>query len=196
MCESFRMPTPTSLRHLIPEACVRRARLLPAVFAVASLLGLLASPPAACAAAAAASGAAQPHIELPTGWTSEAPRGEGATQHALYSDHQTAFELTVRPKMDYAANVDLMAFAARAKKNTARASKLANRQETALTTREVAGHKTVEYEISGEFEGRRFRYRHIALQCGDNFCLLSCSTSPSRWDSAQAKFDELVARLK
>jgi len=89
-----------------------------------------------------------------------------------------------------------MAYGRLAKEADAKESKLVNRRETELRERNIAGRATVEYEITGEFEGFRVHDRIIILSFGDYFCQLVCWTTPSRWQEAQEKFDELVSRLK
>jgi hypothetical protein len=160
--------------------------------AVAGLSAFLA---VAAAGPLAAQAPATPRVDLPQGWQDRPTSSPTAAQHAKYSDRVTDFELTVRPKMDLAANVDLKAFVEKMRKGTASNSKLANRQETPPVELQVAGRPTIQYDITGEYNGNRYSYRQIFLQCGDNYCMLSCSTTPSHWLAAQPRFDELVARL-
>ena len=119
-----------------------------------------------------------------------------AVQFAVNEDAAAYFELVVEPRADFAKSDDLMAYARLAKEAKAKQSKLVNRRETELRERNIAGRATVEYEITGEFEGLKLHYRIIILSFGDYFCQLVCWTSPSRWQEAQEKFDELVSRLK
>lgn len=123
---------------------------------------------------------------------------KGAVQFAVYSDLDAYFILVLEPKADFADNVDLMAWAKMVKKNSANAkgTTLANRKETEIQERKVNGRATVEYEITGELNGVKLRYRNIMLRSGDYYCKLACWTTPSHWEDAQAKFNELVSRLK
>jgi hypothetical protein len=117
-------------------------------------------------------------------------------QFAEHEDAGAYFELVVEPRSDFAKSDDLMAYARLAKEAKAKRSKLVNRQETELRERNVAGRATVEYEVTGEYEGLKLHYRMINLSFGDYFCQLVCWTTPSHWQEAQGKFDELVSRLK
>ena len=45
-------------------------------------------------------------------------------------------------------------------------------------------------------KGIDVHFRIIMLQRGNYFCKLGCWTTPSYWDGAQAKFDELVPNLR
>jgi hypothetical protein len=117
-------------------------------------------------------------------------------QFAVHEDAGAYFELVVEPRSDFAESDDLTAYARLVKEATAKRSKLVNRRETELRERNVAGRATVEYEVTGEFEGLKLHYRYIILSVGDYFCQLVCWTTPSHWQGAQEKFDELVSRLK
>jgi hypothetical protein len=117
-------------------------------------------------------------------------------QFAKYEDFVAYFELVIEPKLDFADSVDLMAWAKLVKEASAKGSTLANRKDTELRKRKVGARATVEYEVTGESKGVKLRFRNIMIQSGDHYCKLVCWTTPSHWEQAQAKFDELVGRLK
>jgi hypothetical protein len=135
-------------------------------------------------------------VELPEGWKSKTPTVKGISQYAEYPGLVAYFQLVLEPRSDFADSVDLMAWAKLVKENSAKTSKLANRKDTELRERKVGDRATVEYEVTGEIRGVKLRYRNIMVQSGDHYCKLVCWTTPSHWEEAQAKFDELVGRLK
>jgi hypothetical protein len=163
-------------------------------------LAFMALSPSGCSAQSTSSGAprqsARIRVDLPPGWQSLKPPVRTALQFAEYPDLAAYFELVIEPKSDFADNVDLMAWAKLVRENTAKASKLVNRKDTECRERKINGQATVEYEVTGESKGVKFHFRNILLQHGDYYCKLACWTTPSHWEDAQAKFDELVGRLK
>ncbi|MGO9599109.1 MAG: hypothetical protein ACLP7Q_14065 [Isosphaeraceae bacterium] len=169
---------------------------LDAHFAVVCLMLV---PPLACAQQAPSDGPAgrgTVQVDLPPGWQSKLPPVTTAVQFAVHEDAAAYFELVVEPRSDFAKSDDLMAYARLAKEAIAKQSKLVNRRETDLQERSIAGRATAEYEITGETGGVRLHYRIIILSFGGYFCRLVCWTTPSHWQEAQEKFDELVSRLK
>jgi hypothetical protein len=134
-------------------------------------------------------------VALQKGWEEGVP-DPSVEQFGQNNSAVAFFQLIVESKSDFAASLDLMTYAKKAKEHSAKSSKLANRTETALQRRRVAGRDTVEYEVLGEFKDTRLHYRHIALACGrESFCQLVCWTLPSHWDDVQGEFDALVKNL-
>jgi hypothetical protein len=149
------------------------------------------------APASPARASARVRVDLPPGWQTKVPPLKNIVQYAVDYADVAAFELLVEPKSDFAKGVDLMAWAKMVKKaNDARPSKLAERKETELRERKVSGKATVEYGITGETKLANLHYRIIMVEAGDHFCRLVCWTNPSHWEQDQAKFDDLVGRLK
>jgi hypothetical protein len=136
------------------------------------------------------------HLALPAGWVAKQSKIPTVVQFAEYPPLVAFFELVAEPKSDYSDTTDLMKWAALSKSVARQQSKLGNRQETELNRGSVAGHPTVEYEMTGESNGVKFRFRMIMLECNGCFCKFVCWTTPSHWDDAQPKFEEVVAALK
>ena len=138
---------------------------------------------------------APPEVALPNGWEARKSTLPHVLQFAKYSDPLAFFELSADAREDFVDSTDLMAWAKLVKASTAKSSRLLNREETELRQNSIAGRTTVEYEITGEFRNIKLHYRMIMLQVGGYYCKLGCWTTPSNWDAAQPKFDELVSYL-
>jgi hypothetical protein len=136
------------------------------------------------------------HLTLPQGWITKQSKLPNVIQFAEYPPLVAYFELVASPKADFSDDMTLMKWAALSRSTAAKTSKLENRSETELKTGSVAGRSTVEYEITGEIKGVKLRYRMIMLECNGCYCRLICWTTPSHWDEAQPKFEEVVRLLK
>ena len=134
--------------------------------------------------------------DLPAGWEARPLPDKGTSQFAVNTDQNAYYQLVTEPRDDFGANVDLHEWAKRVKENTAKTSKLEGRQDTELKARTVEGREVEEYEVTGEFKGIKYHFRSTMLRVGDCYCKMVFWTTPSHWDDAVAKFDELVGRLK
>lgn len=136
------------------------------------------------------------HLELPEGWTPKTPKFGTVLQFAEYPPLIAFIELVVEPKADFSDDTDLRKWASKIKAITARSTKLSNRAETELNAGNIGGRKTIEYEVAGENNGVKFRFRMIMLEVNGCFCKFACWTTPSHWEDAQPKFEEVVQRLR
>ncbi len=135
-------------------------------------------------------------IVLPSGWRSK-PNVKNEIQFAGLTGHEMYFQLMVEPKIDFADRIGLLEWAELVRKNSAKESTLINRKDTELRKRTVGERQTVEYEVTGELEsGLKLHFRSIMVESGSDYCKLVCWTTPSEWEAAQVKFDELVSRIK
>jgi hypothetical protein len=142
-------------------------------------------------------GAAPPvHVELPSGWEAKPPVAKTILQYATYPELGAYFQLIAEPKSDFAKKVDLLAWAKMVKENSAKTSTLAKREETALKQGKIGERATVEYEITGEAKDVKFHFRIIMVEFAGQYCKVVCWTTPSHWEAAQPKFEELVKQLK
>jgi hypothetical protein len=135
-------------------------------------------------------------IILPSGWRAK-PKVKNEIQFAGLTGHEIYFQLITEPKMDFADRIGLSEWAALVRKNSAKESTLINRIDTELRNKTVGKRQIVEYEVIGELEsGLKLHFRNIMLESGADYCKLVCWTTPSEWEAAQTKFDELVSRIK
>jgi hypothetical protein len=154
---------------------------------------LLMAPIVACLRSSAQSYVSPVVVDLPTGWHDHKPRDKKMFQLAQYPELDAWFELRGQPSADFTG---LMAWARLVKEHAAKQPKLAIRSMTDLKERTNAGRATVEYEVTGDIGGVNLHYRVIMLRVGDWFASLCCWTTPSHWEEAQPKFDELVGRVR
>ncbi|HEY7091020.1 MAG TPA: serine protease [Tepidisphaeraceae bacterium] len=136
------------------------------------------------------------HLTLPEGWTPRQSKLPNVLQFGEFRVLTAFAELSAEAKADYSDDTDLMKWAADVKSRTAAGSNLSNRQETELKAGNIGGHKTAEYEISGDIKTTKVRYRIIMLELNGCFCKLMCWTTPNHWDEAQGKFEEVVQSVK
>ncbi len=135
-------------------------------------------------------------VELPPGWKPRTPSSKNIVQEARYPDLDAYFQLVIQPRSDFADGLGPMGWAKLVKRNAAKVSKLANRQETELREGMISGRAVVEYEVTGEYNGVKLHFRHIMLEAGDYYCKVGCWTVPSHWEEAQRQFDGLVGRVE
>ena len=165
-------------------------RLLPVLIAVTSLwtggrLGLCAIP-----------AAEQIRVALPAGWEDGGATSPPAIQFGKNSKEGAFFQLIVEAKSDFAASIDLKAYARKVKANSAKSSRLLDRSEMEMAQKRIAARDTMEWEVLGEFKETKLHYRHIVLACGQqSWCQLVCWAVPSHWEGAQREFDALVKNL-
>lgn len=138
----------------------------------------------------------KPRVELPPGWVAKPPTIKIATQFAQNTEFGAFFVLIVESSEDFADDLQLKDWAKLVKQNAAKNAALTNRKETEIRSGKVAGRETAEYEFTGVINGVKLHYRSIMVRSGDYFCNVLCWTTPSHWDEAQAKFEEIVGRLK
>jgi hypothetical protein len=136
------------------------------------------------------------HLVLPEGWVSKQSKIPSVLQFAEYPPLTAFIELLADSKADLSDATDLMKWATLMKSSAAKTSKLENRSETELKSGSVAHQPTIEYEVTGEIKGVKLRYRMISFERNGCFCKLICWTSPSHWDDAQPKFEEIVQSVK
>ncbi len=131
---------------------------------------------------------------LPSGW--EAGKFDtGAIHTGRCEATQSNFELNSESRTAY-GNISLADWAKLSKEREAKESGLSNRKETDLKSAKIGDRDVLEYEITGNLGDLQYHYRVYLVQVRDVFCRLSVWSSPSHWDAAQAKFDDLAANLK
>jgi hypothetical protein len=159
---------------------------------------LIASLTCGFAASVFAGDAAKPPLlvnPLPDGWVAKSPTVKAAKQFAANGENNAFFELIEEPASDFSDNLDLAGYAKIVQRVAAAKSKLINRTETQIKPGKIGGRDTVEYEVMGEFNGLKLHYRFLFARIGDEFCELSCWTTPSHWNDSQADFETLVSNL-
>ena len=164
----------------------------------ATLLVLLSTRTSADDAPASQPAEAPPvRIELPDGWDPADPHLD-AVQRGFFAQLGCGFKLYAEAKSDYTDDVDLLVWAQLVQESARKilGKEVTNFRETELSQGGMAGRDTLEYEVTGDFKGRKYRYRMIMLEANGHYCKLACWSSPSRWEAAQSEFEELVQNLR
>jgi hypothetical protein len=133
-------------------------------------------------------------VDLPPGWIPRTSRSPSVRQVAGYPELKAHFTLAFQPRSQF--KNDLLLFARETKRATAEQTKLANRTETELSNHKIGSVSVMSYEINGQSGGYVARSRIVLFEAGNWFCKLYFWVPPENWDAAQAKFDELVGRIR
>lgn len=136
-------------------------------------------------------------VELPEGWSLIADEIPALEVYANHSTKQVYFGLITEAKVDFDESFDLATWADLVKKNTAEAQReqLNNLKNTEIVSGEIGGHNTLEYEITGDLDGVKLRYRIIMLDMKGRYCKLSFWSTPSHWKDVQNESVKVVEGL-